>query len=130
VIAPGVILIRNDARLPETLMGGVSPFCHHWSFLSDNSDRQVLETRLAILGWTSSCLSGAIRRASTGIDKQKMIKTALERVLEAASLKSCNLLEIGEIKTHLFLTIRYASVSGHARQLQAGNSPVISQWAR
>jgi hypothetical protein len=30
VIAPGVILIRNDARLPQTLIGGVSPFCRHW----------------------------------------------------------------------------------------------------
>jgi hypothetical protein len=120
VIAPGVILIRNDAPLPQTLMGGMNPFCSHWSLLTDNSDRQVLERRLAILGWTSSCVSGAIRRASTGIDKQKMINTALERVLAAASLKSCNFLEIGEIKMHSFLTIRYASVSGHARQLQAG----------
>jgi hypothetical protein len=122
VIAPGVTLIRNDACLPETLVGRMSPFCRHWSFLTDNSNRQVLETRLAIVGWTSSCMSGAIRRASTGVDKQKMIKTALERVLAAASLKSCNCLEIGEIKMHLFLMIRYASVSGHARQLQAGDA--------
>jgi hypothetical protein len=49
-----------------------------------------------------------------------MIKTALERVLAAASLKSCNFLEILEIKTHLFLTIRYASASGYARQLRRG----------
>ena len=103
-------------------MGGVNSFCRHWSFLTDNSDRQVLETRLAILGWTSSCVSGVIRRASTGIDKQNMIKTALERILAAASLKSCNFLEIGEIKMHAFLTIRYASVSGHARQLRAGSA--------
>jgi len=127
VIAPGVILIRNDAHLPERLIDGMSPFCLHWSFLTDGSDLQILETRLAVLGWTSSCIAGAIRRASTGVDKPKMIETALERVLAAASLEGCNCLEIGEIKMHSFLTIRYASVSGHARQLQAGNFSVISQ---
>ena len=129
VIAAGVILIRNDARLPETLMRWMSPFYRHCSILTDNSDRQVLETRLAILGWTSSCMSGAIWRASTGIDKQKMIKTPVERVLAAASLKSCSFPEIGEIKMHLFLTIRYASVSRHALQLQAGSTPVMSVGA-
>jgi hypothetical protein len=88
--------------------------------MTDDSERQVFETRLATLGWKSSYISDAIRRASTGVDKQAMIKTAPERVLAAASLKSCNFLEILEIKTHLFLTIRYASASGYARQLRRG----------
>jgi len=67
-------------------------------------------------------MSDEIRRASTGVDEPKMIKTALERVLAAASLNSCNCLEVGEIKAHLFLTIGHASVSGHGHQLQAGKS--------
>lgn len=129
VLAPGVILIRNDARLPQTLIGGMSSFCRHWSFLRDDAKRQVLETRLAIQGWTSACISGAIRRASPGIDAQNMIKTALERVLAAASLQGCNFLEIGDIKLHSFLTIRYASALGHARQLRRGTplSPVVGR---
>jgi hypothetical protein len=35
MIAPGVILICNDAHLPETPIGEVSPVCRHWPFLTD-----------------------------------------------------------------------------------------------
>ncbi len=126
-IAPGVILIRNDARLPETLIGGTSPFCMQWSFLKDDSDRPMLEKRLAGLGWASSSGAGAIRRAASGRDKQEMIEAALERVLAGASLQGCNCLEIDEIRMHSFLAISYVSVSGYGRQLQARTSPLISQ---
>ena len=130
MIAPGVVLIRNDAHLPETLIGRTSPFSTHWSFLKDNSDRQILDKQLAMLGWTSSHMASAIQRAASGFDKQEMIKAALERVLAVANLQGCNCLEIDEIQLHSFLTIRYISVSGYGRQLQAGPACLISPGAR
>ena len=129
MIARGVILIRNDARLPEALIGGMSPFCVQWSFLKDDPDRQILEKRLAILGWSSSYRPGAIQRAASGLDKQAMIKAALERVLAGASLQNCNCLEIDEVKMHSFLAISYVSVSGYAHQLQSETSPLITKGA-
>lgn len=54
-----------------------------------------------------------------------MIQAALERVLAGAEMQICNYLEIGEVKMHSFRTIRYASVLGHAHQLQPGISPLI-----
>jgi hypothetical protein len=122
MIARGAILIRNDGHLPAVLLtGGMRPFSSHWSFLADEPGGQVLEKRLATAGWISSG-TGPLRRAATGADRHRMITAALERVLAGAGLKSCNCLEIDEVRMHSFLTIPYASVSGHARQLRAETS--------
>lgn len=125
IIASGVILIRNDKYLPATLIGGIYPFSVRWSFLAVNSNRQFEKT-LAISGWMSFCRAGAIGRAAAGIEPQKMIQTALNRVLAGAEIQMCNCLDIDEVKMHSFRTIRYASVLGRAHQLLAGTSPEIS----
>jgi hypothetical protein len=127
MISPGMILIRNDQGLPWRLTDDTSPFSPQWAFLAHQAGRPDLEERLAAAGWTSFYTAGSILRAATGFDKRAMIKTALERVLAGAGLQKYNCLEIGEIKMHSFLAIRYASVSGHAHQLQAGTSPLMSQ---
>lgn len=116
-IARGALLIRNDARFPETLVGRMRPFSSHWSFLTGDPALQMLAERRAASGETSILVSGVIRRAATGANGPQMIKTALERVLAGAGLRSCDCLEIEEIRMHAFLTIRYASVSGQAWQL-------------
>jgi len=120
MIGPGVILIRSDTGLPATLIGAMCRFSVRWSFLADNSNRQLIEKTLTISGWSSR--AAAIRRAATGADRQTMIQAALERVLAGADMQMCNCLEIDEVKMHWFRTIRYASVLGHAHQLQG--SPV------
>jgi hypothetical protein len=117
MIARGAILIRSDGRLPETLTGETRPFSPHWSFLTDQPGEQPLEKRLATAGWTSSHRAGPLRRAATGVEPHQMIESALKRLLAGAGLESCNCLEIDEVRMHSLETIRYASVSGRARQL-------------
>jgi len=121
-IAPGAFLIRNDAGFRETRAGGTYPFSARWSFLTDSSARQELETGLATSGEDVFSVPGTIWRAATGVDSQQMIEAALGRVLAAAELRRCNCLKIDEVKIHSFESVRYASLSGHARRQSQGGS--------
>jgi len=123
MIAPGALLIRHDGRFPEGRVRGMCPFAGHWSFLTDNSARQILGGQFVAPEADSFHTVNAIQRAATGIDNREMIKAALERVLAGAGLRGCDCVEIAEVRMHSFLTIRYASVSGRARRLAGAGSP-------
>lgn len=123
MIAPGALLIRRDGHFPERPARGMCPFSGRWSFLTDNSARQILDGQLVAPQGDSFHAVDSIQRAASGIDNREMIKAALERVLAGAGLRGCDCVEIAEVKMHSFRTIRYATVSGRARRLSGGNFP-------
>ena len=121
-ITNGLILIEEGTLLPDSIgletglfPGGWAPASHY---------KGQLEEELRTAGWIFYQLADAIRTISFGVNRQKMIHTALRRIITQVKLHRCNCVEIDEVAAHSLWGIPYVSISAHVRHIE--RAPLFS----
>jgi hypothetical protein len=119
-ISPGSILVERNTFLPEPLglESGITE--SGWARVTNNPNRQQLETKLAAAGWAFFYMAGKIKTTAFGFERPRMIQAALKRLVAIVKLQNCNCLEIDAIRTRSFLGLPYISLSAHSRHIQNG----------
>jgi hypothetical protein len=121
----GTILIRESALLPSDLAFTSEPCVPGWKIITD-SDVCALDREIRKTGWTSFCGAAEIGETVFGLDEQKMLRRAIERILESAKLDGFNSLKIvgvGSVDSLRFPGVRYGTVSAHPRNIQQSLLP-------
>ncbi len=119
-IKTGTILIKEGTRLPENL-GFESEACMPGWRIVKNLDGYGLDRKIREAGWTFYCRTGETRATVFGIDKEKMVRRAIERILAALKSKPFNSLAIVRVATassKRFLGVGYLTVSAQSRHIQ------------
>jgi len=119
-INPGAILVAKSAPLPEQWRLENDATESGWGPLWNNLDGHQLEKELTTEGWTFFYMAGRIKATAFGFDREKMVHTALKRLIANTRLQNCNCLEIDEVAPHSFLGMPYVSISAHSRHIQKG----------
>ena len=92
-ITIGTILIKDNAVLPKELRFESEPCVPGWRLVNDfdgsGLDREVRKT-----GWIFFCLAGEVKATVFGIDRQKMVRRAIERILANPGSEDFNSMEI------------------------------------
>jgi hypothetical protein len=119
-IAAGTILIKDGALLPTELQFESEPCVPGWRLIKDfdgyGCDRAIQKT-----GWTFFCLAGEIKATVFGIEKEKMVHKAIERILAKVELERFNSLEITRVDSVCsgrFPLVRYVTVRAESRHIQ------------
>jgi len=119
-IKGGAILIKEGTLMPETLRLESEPCVSGWRFVKD-FDGYRLEREIHKAGWTFFCLVGEASATVFGMDREKMVRRAIERILANAASEKFNSLEIvrmASVASKRFLGVRYVTVSGRSRHIQ------------
>jgi hypothetical protein len=119
VIESGTILIDGGATLPKTPSLQSAPYSSGWTVVT--SSRSEFEKDINLAGWTFFFLAGAIEATVFGFDKQKAVRTAVDRIITDVKSQDCNCLEITEVKTKSFLGLPFTCVSAHSRHVQGSS---------
>jgi hypothetical protein len=120
-IRVGSVLIKSDARLPESPRFESKQY-GPWKLIT-RVDGFAVERRLSEAGWYFFFMVPGITIGSLSCSRNGAIRRGLKKVLAAIEEQSSNALEIVEITTKRFLGLHYASVVAHPRQVK--NSPFV-----
>jgi hypothetical protein len=121
-ITAGTVLIKNGALLPKDLQFETEAGVPGWRFVK-YLDVRGMDRKIQKTGWTFFCLAGVIKATAFGIDPQRMVRTAIERILAKSTSEDFNSLEITQMASagsDRFPLIRYMTVSAQTRQIQEG----------
>ena len=121
MIASGTILIESGTLLPHSVQLETGPDPGAWMPATASLRSREMENALTAEGWTFFFMAGTVRATAFGFDREKMVRTALKRVIASVKLQKCNCLEIDEVAMHAFLGMPYVSVTAHSRHLQRGS---------
>ena len=129
VAEEGRIYIREGTLLPKTLQIESELYVPGWRSVS-NLDGSALGRRIHDAGWTFFCLAYETKASVFGIDAEKMVRRAIERILvnreaEAEKFNSLEIARVGWWASRYFLGMRHVTVSAQSRHIQ--ESPVIFQ---
>jgi hypothetical protein len=119
-ITAGTVLIKNGALLPKDLQFETEAGVPGWRFVK-YFDVRGMDRKIQKTGWTFFCLAGEIKATAFGIDPQRMVRTAIERILAKSPSSNFNSLEITKMSSagsERFPVIRYMTVSAQSRQIQ------------
>jgi hypothetical protein len=119
-ITTGKILIRDNALLPIGLQLESERCAPGWR-LVNNFDGCALNREIQKTGWTFFCLAGVIKASVFGMDRQKMVRRAIERILASLKSEKFNSLEITRVAfepSERFPLVRYVTVSAQSRHIQ------------
>ncbi len=116
-IKTGTILIKEGTLLPGALRFESEPCAPGWRLVK-NPDGDGLDRKIHEAGWTFFYLAGEIRGTVFGLDGQKTVRRAVERILAKLKSEKFNSLEITRVASKRFLGVPYASVSAHSRHIQ------------
>ncbi len=128
-IEAGKILVRDGTALPQTLQLESEPYMPGWRLVS-SLDGYELGRKIHDAGWTFFYLAYETKATVFGIDGEKMMHRAIERILakREAEAEKFNSLEIAGVAwwtSKRFLEISHVTVSAQSRHIQ--ESPVLSQ---
>ncbi len=115
-IAAGDILIEGGTHLPKSLTVPSESSLPGWSAV--NGGRPAFEKEIKEAGWTLFFMAGEITATVFGSDKQRSLRTALQRLTTQVKAQNCNSIEITGVTQKSFLKIPYLRVCAHARHLQ------------
>ena len=119
-ITMGTILIKDNAVLPKELQFESEPCVPGWRLVKD-FDGYGLDREIRKTGWTFFCLAGEIKATVFGIDRQKMVRRAIERILANPRSEKFNSMEItrvASVGSERFPLVRYVTVSAQSRHIQ------------
>jgi hypothetical protein len=123
----GRIFIREETLLPKTLQIESEPYMSGWRSVK-NLDGYGLGRKIHAAGWTIFCLAYETKAIVFGIDGEKMVRRAIERILANRTPEKFNSLEIvwvASLASKQFLGIHHVTVAAQSRHIQ--ESPVIFQ---
>ena len=129
VTETGRIFIREGTLLPETLQLESEPHMPGWRSVK-NLDGYALDRKIHDAGWTFFCLAYETKATVFGIDGEKMVRRATERILanreaEAEKFNSLEIVRVTSLASKRFLGIRHVTVFARSRHIQ--ESPIIFQ---
>lgn len=129
VIEAGRIFIREGAALPKGLQVE-SELCVPGWRLVKNLDGYGLGRKIHDAGWTFFCLAYETKATVFGMDEEKMMRRAIERILanrelETEKFNSLEIVRVASLASKRFLGIRHVTVSARSRHIQ--QSPIIFQ---
>jgi hypothetical protein len=119
-IRDGTVLIENGTLLPKEIHLESEACVPGWSIIKD-LDGSSLSRQIQKTGWTFVCLASEIRVTVFGIDIQKMVRRAIERILARTKSEKMNALEIKRVAcggSERFPLVRYLAVSARLRHIQ------------
>ena len=120
-IHAGSVLIKSDARLPESLHFE-SKKHGAWKVLADANGFEV-ERRLSDVGWHFSFVVPEIKLAALSFNRNQAMRTALKRVFAAVDAQDLNALEIVKVTAKRILGLHYVTIVAHPRH--AKDSPYL-----
>ena len=128
-IEAGRIFVREGTALPKTLQIESEPYMPGWRSVK-NLDGYTLGRKIYDAGWTFFCLAYETKATVFGIDTEKMVRRAMERILanrnaEAESFNSLEIVRVSSLASKRYLGIRHVTVSARSRHIQ--ESPIIFQ---
>jgi hypothetical protein len=129
VTEAGRIFIRDGTLLPKTLQLESEPYMPGWRSVS-NLDGYGLGRKIHDAGWTFFCLAYETKATVFGIDGEKMVRRAIERILanreaETEKFNALEIVRVASLASKRFLGIRHVTVFARSRHIQ--ESPVIFQ---
>jgi len=129
VTEAGRIFIRDGTLLPKGLQIESEPYNTRWRSVK-NLDGYALNRKIHDAGWTFFCLAYETKATVFGIDEEKMIRRAIERVLanreaQAKNFNSLEIVRMASLASKRYLGIRHITVSARSRHIQ--ESPIIFQ---
>ncbi len=128
-IKTGAILIKEGTLMPEDLRFESESCAPGWRLVKD-LDGYGLDREIHEAGWTFFRLPGETKATVFGMDGEKMVRTAIERILANPKSERFNSLEIvrvASVVSKRFRRVRYVTVSAHSRHIQ--ESPFLLQTA-
>ena len=117
-ITAGRILIEQGAHLPNSLLLQSESDSNGWAAVK--TARSTFEKELQEAGWTWLFMAGELKTTAFGFDRQKTLRTALQRLIAKVTSQHCNSIEIAQVTSNSFLKVPCVSVSAHPRHLQKG----------
>lgn len=128
-IEAGRIFVRDGTVLPEIIRLETEPYMLGWRSVS-NLDGYALGRKIHDAGWTFFCMAYETKATVFGIDGQKMVRRAIERILanreaEAEKFNSLEIVRVTSLSSKRYLGIRQITVSARSRHIQ--ESPIIFQ---
>jgi hypothetical protein len=120
VTEAGTIFIREGTPLPEALLLKSRPYMPGWRLVEDLSS-SALGRKIHDAGWTFFSLACEAKATVFGIDAEKMVRRAIERMLSNPEWEKFNSLQIvgvASLASRRFLGIRHVTVSAQARHIQ------------
>jgi hypothetical protein len=119
-IKTGTILIKEGTLLPEVLRFESEPCAPGWRLVK-NLDGYGLGRKIHEAGWTFSSRPGEIGATVFGLDEQKTLRRAVEKILanlESAEFNSLEIMRVASETSKRFLGVRYVTVSAQSRDIQ------------
>ena len=119
-IEAGRIFVREGTALPEALQIESELYIPGWRAVK-NLDGYGLGRKIHDAGWTFFCLAYETKATVFGIDGEKMVRRAIERIMANQELEKFNSLEIvrvASLASKRFLGIRHVTVSAQSRHIQ------------
>jgi hypothetical protein len=98
-IETGSVLIRSGVSLPHGVQVISESFVPGWKMVTDR-DGATLDREIHKAGWRYFCLATVITATTFGKTRQKMIRRAIERILNNPKLEPFNSLQIVEVGDH------------------------------
>jgi len=114
----GSIHIEHSGKLPAFLRLGNS-LLKGWSEITNV--RSTLDAEITRAGWVSFFMAGKVEKVALGLDREKTLGVALNRLAKSIRSGNCNSFEIMHVKTRHFLGVFRVTVAAHARHLQQGS---------
>src|ERR1700757_3453412 len=90
------ILIREGTPLPANLSIESEAFLPGWRLIKD-LDGYGVDRKIREAGWNSFCLAAETRATAVGIDREKMVRRAIEEILARLKSETFNSLEITRV---------------------------------
>jgi hypothetical protein len=120
VTEAGTIFIREGTPLPEAVLLKSQPYMPGWRLVEDLNS-SALGRKIHDAGWTFFSLAYEAKATVFGIDGEKMVRRAIERMLSNPGWKKFNSLQImgvASLASRRFLGIRHVTVSAQSRHIQ------------
>jgi hypothetical protein len=119
-ITNGTILIEEGTLLPKDLKLEGEPYVRGWRIVK-HFEGFGLSREIQKTGRTFFCVASEIRATVFGIDMQKMVRRAIERILTRARSEKVNSLEITQmtsVGSERFPLVSYVTVSARPRNVE------------
>jgi hypothetical protein len=121
-IEAGRIFVRDGIELPKTLQIESERYMPGWRVVK-NLDGYGLGRKIHDARWTFFCLAYETKAAVFGMDEEKMMHRAIERILanrepEAEKFNSLEIARVTWWASERFFGIRHLAVSAQSRHIQ------------
>lgn len=118
-ITAGTILIEDGTVIPDSMVLQRAPYSRGWASLMFGN--RELEEEINKAHWNLFYIASDIKKKAFDFDKEKSLRSAVDRVIMAVKANRCNCLEITQVTPSSFFKLPFITVTAHSRHIQKGN---------